>query len=292
MENKTIKIIALIAMLIIAIGGPILSYKQQEKIRTEEQERYEDYIEDNHEDEEYEEEDKEPEEVITYLDPLVKNLKLTITDQDKINLIKSTDCELCVSDVLLAEMYNNEISDNYKLIYTASILTRYIDETHTDGLYVGEMSIKQDTLLSFAKQIWGDVEVPELFNINLFYYGIHSLSCEYGTCTFGRDTFGVTGVTQFNGYETKTTIEGNKIKANTVFIVSEFVEHREEDDKYIFDIKIYDKKDGKLIKEIKSYEEKDDYVDAFEEFEINTKNLTTYTYTFDEENRLVSVERE
>lgn len=291
MENKTIKIIALISMLIIAIGGPILSYKQQEKIRTEEQERYEDYIEDNHEDEEYEEEDKEPEDVITYLDPLVKNIKFTITEQDKINLIKSTDCELCVSDVLLAEMYNDEISDNYKLIYTASLLTRYIEETHT-GLYAGEMSIKQDTLLSFAKQIWGEVEVPELFNINLFYYGIHSLSCEYGTCTFGRDTFGVTGVTQFNGYETKTIVEGNKIKANTVFIVSEFVEHREEDDKYIFDIKIYDKKDGKLIKEVKSYEEKDDYVDAFEEFEIDTKDLTTYIYTFDKENRLVSAERE
>ena len=67
MENKTLKIIALIAVLIITIGGPILAYKQQEKIRIEEQEKYEDYEEETYEDEEYEEEqDEEEKEDVIY----------------------------------------------------------------------------------------------------------------------------------------------------------------------------------------------------------------------------------
>lgn len=307
-ENKLIKILAYLAMLIIAIGGPVLAYHQFNKEEIKDVDSYEkdDDYEDEYEDEEdneeeyddesnyedeYEDEDFDYTEELSYLDPLLEKTPYKVTYQDKLDLIDSTNCDICMSESLVGEMFKDDISDTFKLLYTANKLVRHLEDNNIGGIY-GLITIDQDTLLEYANKIFSSTSIPKKFDEDIYYLGTKNLTCSSGTCTFIQETFGVTGVSQFNGYETNTIVEGNKIKTNIVYIEDEFIEYREEDYKYIFDIKIYDKKNGKLIKEIKTYEEKDDYVDAYKEFEINTKDLTTYSYTFDEENRLVSVNKE
>lgn len=303
-DNKIVKILAYLAMLIIAIGGPILAHQQfnKEEIKDvdyyDDKDDYNDYEEDYNDEEDVEEDDNEydddfdyTEEELSYLDPLLEKTPYKVTDQDRLYLIDSTNCDICMSESLVGEMFKEEISDTFKLLYTANKLVRHLEDKHIGGIY-GLITIDQDTLLEYANKIFPNTSIPKKFDEDVYYLGTKSLTCSSGICTFTQETFGVTGITQFNGYETNTTVEGNKIKAHTVYIVDEFIEYREEDNKYIFDIKIYDKKDGKLIKEIKKYEEKNDYVEAYEEFEINTKELTTYSYTFDSNNRLISVEKE
>ena len=298
-DNKIVKILAYLAMLIIAIGGPILAHQQfnKEEIKDvdyyDDKDDYDDYEEeyDDEDDHEYDDDFDYTEEELSYLDPLLEKTPYKVTDQDRLYLIDSTNCNICMSESLVGEMFKEEISDNFKLLYTAHKLVRHLEDNNIGGIY-GLITIDQDTLLEYANKIFPSTSIPKKFDKDVYYLGTKSLTCSSGTCTFIQETFGITGISQFKGYETNTTIEGSQIKANTVYIVDEFIEYREEDDKYIFNIKIYDKKDGKLIKEIKKYEEKDDYVDAYKEFELNTKDLTIYSYTFDNNNRLVSVNKE
>ena len=188
----------------------------------------------------------------------------------------------------------DEISNNYKLLYTVhelwSLTYNEISDTDNHMDWFGDVTISETILLENAKKIFDKVELPPSFNKDLFYMGTSGLVCTNGICTFNQSTFGVTGISPFSGYENKLTTEGNNIKVEQLYIEDEYVNYNEENDTYIFDIKLYDKKGGNLIKEFKSYEiDLNGEFDPYETFFIYYDKVQTYIYKFDDNNKLLEV---
>lgn len=309
-NNKGIKVFIYIIIFILAIVGIVLSvtgvefnFDKEDKYSEVEQDndKYEDpEIDENEQNEqesipnEDEEDQNEDEEEITNMDSYVKQIDFKVTKDDREKLINSTNCSACLNGDIYGEMYKEEISDNFKLLYTARELWMKVQEEISETDYInefyGDVSISEKLLLENARKIFADVKIPATFDKNMFYMGTSAIRCEDGMCIFNQSTFGVTGISPFSGYENKLTVEGNNIKVEQLYITDEYIDYNETNDTYIFDLKIYDKKEGIIIKEFKSYEidlSKD--LDIYEEFSQYYEKIPTYIFKFDENNKLLEV---
>lgn len=312
-DNKKITLIIYIIMLIIAIGGvSIAIYEKDHDLFGDEYieiEHDDDDYEDNYDDEyEYDEEDDEEEEPVipdpiipdepnNNMDEYLEQIDFVVASDTRKDLINSTNCIECSSSAIHGEMFKEDISDNYKLLYTVHEMWGYLEDNYEkienyQPLY-GDVTISEKVLLSNAKKIFKDVEIPTYFDTNLFYMGTSALTCNNGTCTFNQTTFGLTGVSPFFGYETKIEQYGNDFKVQQIYLEDEYIEFDEEKNKYIFNIKLYDTKGGNLIKELNEYEiDLDKQVDAISEFSQYYNEINTYIFKFDENNTLIEVEKE
>lgn len=296
-ENKGLTIIIYLIMILIAIGGPIIAYNEQEIIRdiTHEYEYEEDY-EDDYEDE-YEEdpitpEPVLPEENILSLDKYLDENHYVVMEEDKETLINSTNLRNCMSDEIYGEMFKETISDDFKLIYTANTLVRHIGEKNPNLIVAGKITIKQSTLIKYASEIFSYVVLPSTFNTDLHYFGTTNLSCEDGDCTFTQDTFGVTGITPIDGYETKLTKVEQFIIAKKIYVDDEMINFNNETNIYTSNIKLYNDHNGELLKTIDNYEmDLSKEINVYEEFSSYYETIDEYTYTFDDSNRLVKVNK-
>ena len=125
-NNKGIIIIVFILILILAIGGPLIAYK----ILLDETPTNEKTPIIEEETDEQDEEDDDygditiPEEIPdSQLDQIFKKLIFTQDNEAKLDLIDSSSCPNCMSENLLGAMINENISDEYKLVYTLSKAT-------------------------------------------------------------------------------------------------------------------------------------------------------------------------
>lgn len=302
-NNKGIKIFLYIIIFVIAIVGIVLAVNGIEfKSNNDNNYTEVDNDKETEEQEEQLEEEEEPttpgeenpETPIAMLDSYIAKANFKVTKEDRETLINSTNCSMCLTSSLYGEMYKDEISNNYKLLYTVhelwSLTYNEISDTDNHMDWFGDVTISETILLENAKKIFDKVELPPSFNKDLFYMGTSGLVCTNGICTFNQSTFGVTGISPFSGYENKLTTEGNNIKVEQLYIEDEYVNYNEENDTYIFDIKLYDKKGGNLIKEFKSYEiDLNGEFDPYETFFIYYDKVQTYIYKFDDNNKLLEV---
>ena len=300
-NNKGIKIFLYIIIFVIAIVGIVLAVNGIE-FKSNDDKKYTEVDNDKEQQEEQPEEEEEPttpgeekpEIPIAMLDSYIAKANFKVTKEDRETLINSTNCSMCLTSSLYGEMYKDEISNNYKLLYTVhelwSLTYNEISDTDNHMDWFGDVTISETILLENAKKIFDKVELPPSFNKDLFYMGTSGLVCTNGICTFNQSTFGATGISPFSGYENKLTTEGNNIKVEQLYIEDEYVNYNEENDTYIFDIKLYDKKGGNLIKEFKSYEiDLNGEFDPYETFFIYYDKVQTYIYKFDDNNKLLEV---
>lgn len=296
-DNKKLIIILYIIMLIVAIGGPLIAINEQ--LQIDEVEVDNDYNEEELEDEEIiiDDEDEEieepeitdPDEEATPIDKLLITHPYKVTKESRLNLISSTDCEQCMSEAIIGEMYKNDISDNYKLIYTANQLIRHLDDKQAEGLY-GLITIEEETLLANAKKIFKEVKIPNSFNNNLFYFGTYGLTCEKNLCSFTQETFGALGVTPIIGYATKTNEEDNTIEVDKIYVKEGNIDYDPETDMAILDVELYNDYKGVLIKELKEYRlDLSKEIDVYEAFSPYYESIDKHLFIFDEQNALVSV---
>lgn len=250
--------------------------------------------------EEKTEESKENEqnykENVIALDDILLNRDIHLSEEEIYDFIhSSSNLSGWQSENLDGAMFNETISDEYKLFYT---LNRIFSSIYNEsGSYSGELvSIRKDTIEQLAKQIFKDFKFPEKITKDAWYAGTHDVTCDDTKCVFIANTFSILGPAQ-SGYEGPITKEDNKYIVKPICIEFENDKYLDNEDDVLTDIILKDKHNGKTIKILKqqklnSLENKEDernlYYNALSKY---YTNIETYTYEFNEENVLLSVKK-
>lgn len=306
-DNKTIKIVLYVIIFIIAATCIVLATNGID-LRNDNQNEYE--LVDDHEEEEQEEqeqpEEEEPEQEKDPefpnhidIDAALKNLKIEVTNEDKFNLISSSNVQGYMSDQFLGEMYKEQISDQYKLLYTISFLHNKMNEASID--YYGDNAakkIKKETLLNYAKMLFNEVNIPSNLDNSLHYAFNANLTCYQEICTYTSEVTGITAPIS-NGYEVNTYDRGDQIIVDAFYVEYNNEEFKDYDYNYIYaDITLKDKYNGKELKTLTNYklqissdtEELDDN-HIFLTLGSELDEIPRYTFKFNDKNVLLSVEQ-
>lgn len=305
-NNKGIKIFLYIIIFVIAIVGIVLAVNGIE-FKSNDDKKYTEVDKKTEEQEPEEpevpvvEEPKEPEEFPDHvdIDAALKSLTIEVTNEDKFKLIDSSNTKGYMSDEFIGEMYKEQISDQYKLLYTISFLHSKMNDASID--YYGDTAskkIKKETLLKYAKMLFNEVTIPENLNSNLHYAFNFNLTCHKEVCTYTSEVSGLTGPVS-NGYESYIYDRGEQIIVDAFYVEYANAEFKDYDYNYIHaDITLKDKYNGKELKSLKNYKlqiSSDD--NNFDESSIyftlgaEIDEIPRYIFKFNEKNVLLSVEK-
>lgn len=227
----------------------------------------------------------------TSIDEVMSQVELKIDENTKKELIESSSCKACMSSDLVGAMFNESISEKYKLLYVLNESTfaafDYDYEFMTEN-YDFIVSVKKETIEKLGKTIFKEFTIPEKIEENTWYMGISHVDCPNDTCYYQYNTFGLTG-SLLEGYETNLQIEGNKIIAKTIYI--EYQETSQKDEEGITaNVIVKDRYQGTTKKEWKDYTfPYQEELNLYDVFSKDIENPETYIYEFNENNRLVSV---
>ncbi len=298
-ENKTLKIIIYTIMIIIAIGGPIIAYNtkvEEHLIEHQDKPEYDEYDDDRYYDDDYyDDEYYEEEESVVNLDKYLDKYTYKVTENDKLKLINVTNIRNCMSEEIYGEMFKENISNEFKLLYTLNELIRFVGAETEEAAIAGEVTISRSVLLENARKIFYNVEIPQVFNTKLYFFGTFNLSCNSTTCTFNQETFGATGITPIDGYETKivnNTSSTGIIHIKKIYVDEEFIDYNDETSIYTFNAKLYNNHNGELLKTIENYEldlSNPETINVYDLFSPHYEKINEYVYSFDDNNRLLSV---
>ena len=303
-DNKTIKIVLYVIIFIIAATCIVLASNGID-LRNDNDSEYE-LVDDHDEEEQEQPEEEEPEQEKDPefpnhidIDAALKNLKIEVTNEDKFKLISSSNVQGYMSDQFLGEMYKEQISDQYKLLYTISFLHKKMNEASID--YYGDNAakkIKKETLLNYAKMLFNEVNIPSNLDNSLHYAFNANLTCYQEICTYTSEVTGITAPIS-NGYEVNTYDRGDQIIVDAFYVEYNNEEFKDYDYNYIYaDITLKDKYNGKELKNLTNYklqissdtEELDDN-HIFLTLASELDEIPRYTFKFNDKNVLLSVEQ-
>lgn len=290
-ENKKAILFLIIGILIGLIIGIITSNvitKDSPKTDTKEEQK----------NDEPEIKEDEEDKTITF-DNLFASMDISLNDDEILDFINSTSTSGFQSDNLTGNMFQEEISNEFKVIYTISRATwKAFDENETfmASNYGTKVNLKKSTIEKLAKQIFTDVTLPAEITKDSKYGGIFDISCSEDICTYSYTTFGLVAPV-ISGFEAPLTKEGNSYKVKPIYIEYEKITPLDDNDDIMADIILKDRHDGKIIKTLKqqklsAIENKEDsrnpYYNSLSKY---YTNIPTYTYEFNEENVLLSVKK-
>lgn len=308
-SNKKLIIVLYIIILIIAVGGPLIAISEQLRNNQSEVEKP-----NNDDDQEIDEDtpteedtptlEEEPQEELEEfedyidIDKLLKDLKIEVTNEDKLKLVESSNTKGFMSDEFLGEMYKEKISDQYKLQYTIYFLHNKMNEAEID--YHGDNAnkkISKSTLLKYAKMLFNEVEIPETLNSKLHYAFNFNFTCHKEVCTYTSEVTGLTGIVS-EGFESYIYDREEQVIVDAYYVEYDNEEFKNNDFNYVYaDITLKDKFDGKILKVLNDYKlqisSDDDYFDPGEIFRTlgaEIDEIPRYIFKFSEKNVLLSVE--
>lgn len=305
-NNKGIKTFLYIIIFVIAIVGIVLAVNGIE-FKSNDDKKYTEVDKKPEEQEPEEpevpvvEEPKEPEEFPDHvdIDAALKSLTIEVTNEDKFNLISSSNVQGYMSDEFIGEMYKEQISDQYKLLYTISFLHSKMNDASID--YYGDNAakkIKKETLLNYAKMLFNEVNIPSNLDNSLHYAFNANLTCYQEICTYTSEVTGITAPIS-NGYEVNTYDRGDQIIVDAFYVEYNNEEFKDDDYNYIYaDITLKDKYNGKELKKLTNYklqissdtEELDDN-HIFLALGSELDEIPRYIFKFNEKKVLLSVEK-
>lgn len=218
-------------------------------------------------------------------------LSLGVKLEDNLSFIMSSNSTMLSS--YTGAMYNDEISDEYKVVYTLNRifyenenLYNLINETLDSDSSNITFELKYETINSLIGDIFVDSEIDKDFETtkDMYHEAILSVSCDDGLCNVEVQT-GLGGVGVYSEYLTNLVSETyNEETGYTEYVVSTYyIETTSDEDLY----KLYDKKDGTLVKSVKV---EAPYILEYDAFKEHFKDISQYKYSFDEDGLLVSVE--
>ena len=218
-------------------------------------------------------------------------LSLGVKLEDNLSFIMSSNSTMLSS--YTGAMYNDEISDEYKVVYTLNRifyenenLYNLINETLDSDSSNITFELKYETINSLIGDIFVDSEIDKDFETtkDMYHEAILSVSCDDGLCNVEVQT-GLGGVGVYSEYLTNLVSETyNEETGYTEYVVSTYyIETTSDEDLY----KLYDKKDGTLVKSVKV---EAPYFLDYDAFKEHFNDISQYKYSFDEDGLLVSVE--
>lgn len=289
-----ILIMSIILMVGVALAVKVTNDKKENKTETKEEMKSEDKKEDNKKEEEKEEEKEETQQLV--MDDYFLNHNLNLTAEDRITLINDTNAKGWI-DKLHGAAFKTPLSDEFKLYYTLSKYTFAIVNEMPSDIYGTTLEIKITTIEKSAKNIFTEFTMPTNIDKTIFYKGLSNLECNEEKCTYDITTAGIEAPF-INGYMTKPEINGNVITVKPIYVICEKAEEVTNQDELELDLTLYDTTTLKPIKEVKNFIP----LDGSTEEEYNAKNydalvnnyetLETFKYTFTDDFKLISVEKE
>ena len=218
-------------------------------------------------------------------------LSLGVKLEDNLSFIMSSNSTMLSS--YTGAMYNDEISDEYKVVYTLNRifyenenLYNLINETLDSDSSNITFELKYETINSLIGDIFVDSEIDKDFETtkDMYHEAILSVSCNDGLCNVEVQT-GLGGVGVYSEYLTNLVSETyNEETGYTEYVVSTYyIETTSDENLY----KLYDKKDGTLVKSVKV---EAPYILEYDAFKEHFNDISQYKYSFDENGLLVSVE--
>ena len=234
----------------------------------------------------------------TPLDSIFENIDISLNTEEIPSFLDSSSIPSCMQSTLVGAMFKDEISNEYKIIYSvnrATWIAFNYDETTMSENYGYIVSLKKETVEKLVKQIFKDVTIPEKFTTKYSYYGIEDFICKKDNCYYTYIPFGITGDV-ITGYETKTTIIDNIATLNYFYIqYGNSLTTNEEIGTITTNISLSNTHTSKELISLKEYtfypETSPDSTIIFDTFSPYFESLPTYEYTFDENNVLISVKK-
>lgn len=223
------------------------------------------------------------------LDNIFNKLDISLKDEEINDFVASSSCYACMDTALVGAMFNEEISPEYKLIYTLNRATWQafeIDEKTMSENYDYIVSVKRKTIEKLGKKIFKDFIIPKKLNKKYSYYGLKDLVCMEESCYYSYSTFGITGHV-INGYESKIVDSNNGIKTAQAFYITYGTSIKEnmELETLTADVTLSETIDSTPIAKYDSYvfkyETGPDTTNIFDEFSKYYQNIPTYEYYFD-----------
>lgn len=235
-------------------------------------------------------------ETITALDDLVLKNDIHLKEEEIYDFIhSSSNLSGWQSENFNGAMFNEEISNEFKLFYTLNRVFGYVYQTN--DIYSGELvSLKKDTIEILAKQLFLEYEFPEKITKDAWYAGTHDVICDDTKCVFISDTFSILGPAQ-NEYEGPITKEDTKYIVRPICIEFENEKFLDNEDDMLVDIVLKDRHNGNTIKTLEQQKlssienEEDERNLYYKSLSKYYTNIDTYTYEFNEDNVLVSVKK-
>ncbi len=281
-NKKKILVIILIALAIVllVIGG-VLIYKSLDKNPSSNQTG-----------------NDNSESKIIVFDDYFKDFKFNLTEQSRLDLIDSTSRAGYSDDLYHGAMFSDVISNEYKTIYTIDKATwMYLNDNY--DFYVSnmgkEIKLNKSTIEYLAKQLFVDFSMPESIE-KTWFGGIYDLVCTSEECSYSYTTFGLTG-SFADGYLFKPEENGNSIIVKPIYaVMDDYIEST--DAGLVGNFTLYKDHNKELIKKFNKYEilyTNDVYSnytqDVYDLWVGEYSSLSTYKYTFTEDHKLISVQK-
>ncbi len=231
----------------------------------------------------------------TPLDDIYEKLDISLSTNEISTFLDSSSCTECMDLSLLGALFTENISDEYKIIYTVSRATSVSFTTNKKTMsdnYGYLVSLKKSTILSLAKQIFKEVTISDDHSTKYNYYNIENFICKKDTCYFNYIPF-TKDTTFLDGYKTTTIIQNNTATLKYLYI--KFIQSTNEQNFLNSQIYLYDSYNGNEIEKIENYT----FYDAtslsnqniFYMFSSYYDYLPSYEYTFNKNNILISVKK-
>ncbi len=290
-KNINVKTIIIIAIGIIAfIAGIIVGFNSVNKDENKDKPKEEIKEEEKNESEEKEEERK--------IEKLFLDLDIHLKDEELDGFITSSSNAQASSENLIGAMFNTNITDEYKLVYILSRTTWLaFDENYDlmESRYNTKVTLKKTTIEKLAKQVFNEFAFPTNLSKSNWMGGITEISCNDKECTYLYSTFGIISL-DYKGYMTnKIEKKDNKVVVSPIYVNYSCEEILDDtNNKIKGNVILKDNYNGTLIKELNNHtfntnmDENDNR--EYEEFSKYYSNITKYTYIFNEENVLLSIE--
>lgn len=243
--------------------------------------------------------EEEYEEVTIYssatpLDSVYEKLDISLSTEEIPEFLDSSSCTKCMGNNLLGSMFNENISNEYKIMYiinrATSMAFSYDEETMSSN-YGYIVSLKKTTIEKLARQIFNDIAIPEKYSNKYNYYTIEDFTCKKENCYYNYVPFKLTNPV-ITGYETKTYFKNNIATLNYFYIkYNEKIEVNNELGTIKTNIYLYDEYNGQEITKFEDYTFYSESTNIFDTFSSFYESLPTYEYTFNEKNVLISVKK-
>lgn len=229
------------------------------------------------------------------LDSIFNKLDISLAPEEIPEFIDSSSCPTCMHNDLVGDMLNEQISDEFKLIYILNRATWKafeVDENTMTDNYGFIVSVERNTIKKLAKQVFDSITIPQKLQDDYYYYGINDIVCMEESCYYTYTPFGLTGHV-VDGYEVKTTFDGTTATVNAIYI--EYGQTKNENielETLTTSVKLKDYHEGKTINEYEEYtfkyETSETSTNIYDEFSKYYTAIPTYEYKF-ENNILKSI---
>lgn len=279
-KGKTLPIIITLILILLLAGGGFLATQllNKEESKTEQKEESKEEIEESEKTD------------VLVMDEEFLGVKYTLTSEDRDELLNSTNTKGW-SGTFDGAMYETTLSNEFKLFYTLNRYTFDNEELLQTEPYDKFIELKASTIETMAKTFFTDFTIPTNITEEMQYRGIYNVECTKEKCIYQVTTSSLIAPWS-NGYMTKPEVNGNTVTVKPIYTLADIAANPTNTEILELDLALFDTATMEKIKDITNYVSAGSNEQDYDILVANYTTLETYKYTFTDDFKLVSIEKE